>query len=54
MIKLVIKLGTLATFLMALSTAPWLTPAFAAGGGGGGGGEASSAMNPGPSDLDQT
>jgi tetratricopeptide (TPR) repeat protein len=51
MIKLVIKLGTLATFLMALSTAPWLTPAFAAGGGGGGGGggEASSAMDPGPS-----
>jgi len=48
MIKLVIKLGTLATFLMALSTAPWLTPAFAAGGGGGGG-EASSAMDPGPS-----
>ena len=49
MIKLVIKLGTLATFLMALSTAPWLTPAFAAGGGGGGGGEPSSAMDPGPS-----
>jgi tetratricopeptide (TPR) repeat protein len=38
MIKGVLKLGTLATFLMALSTAPSLTPAFAAGGGGGGGG----------------
>ena len=36
MIKAVIKVGTLATFLMALSTSP--TPAFAAGGGGGGGG----------------
>ena len=49
MMKLAIKLGTLAPILMALSTAPSLTPAFAAGGGGGGGGEASSAMNPGPS-----
>ena len=49
MIKLAIKLGTLAAFLMALSTAPSLTPVFAARGGGGGGGEASSAMNPGPS-----
>ena len=38
MIKGVLKLGTLATFLMALSTAPSPTPAFAAGGGGGGGG----------------
>jgi tetratricopeptide (TPR) repeat protein len=39
MIKGVLKLGTLATFLMALSTAPSpTTPAFAAGGGGGGGG----------------
>ena len=37
MIKGVLKLGTLATFLMALSTAPSSTPAFAAGGGGGGG-----------------
>jgi tetratricopeptide (TPR) repeat protein len=37
MIKLVIKLGMLATFLVAMSTAPSLTPAFAAGGGGGGG-----------------
>jgi tetratricopeptide (TPR) repeat protein len=37
MIKLVIKLGTLATFLVAINTAPSLTPAFAAGGGGGGG-----------------
>jgi tetratricopeptide (TPR) repeat protein len=36
MIKAVIRLGTLATFLVALSTSP--TPAFAAGGGGGGGG----------------
>jgi tetratricopeptide (TPR) repeat protein len=36
MIKGVIKLGTLATFLMALSTAPSPTPALAAGGGGGG------------------
>jgi tetratricopeptide (TPR) repeat protein len=50
MIKLAIKLGTLAPILMALSTAPSFTPAFAAGGGGGGGGgEPSSAMNPGPS-----
>ena len=32
MIKLAIKLGTLAPILMALSTAPSLTPAFAAGG----------------------
>ncbi len=48
MIKLAIKLGTLAPVLMALSTAPSLTPALAAGGGGGGGG-ASSAMDPGPS-----
>ena len=38
MIKGVLKLGTLATFLMTLSTAPSPTPAFAAGGGGGGGG----------------
>jgi tetratricopeptide (TPR) repeat protein len=38
MIKAVIKLGMLATFLVALSTAPSPTPAFAAGGGGGGGG----------------
>jgi tetratricopeptide (TPR) repeat protein len=37
MIKVVVKLGTLATFLMALGTAPSSTPAFAAGGGGGGG-----------------
>jgi tetratricopeptide (TPR) repeat protein len=37
MIKLVIKLVTLATFLMALIAAPLLTPVFAAGGGGGGG-----------------
>src|SRR6476660_2653902 len=51
MIKLAIKLGTLAPVLVALSTAPSLTPALAAGGGGGGGGggEASPAMNPGPS-----
>src|SRR6267378_1962627 len=48
MIKLAIKLATLAPVLMALSTAPSLTPALAAGGGGGGG-EASSAMDPGPS-----
>jgi tetratricopeptide (TPR) repeat protein len=34
MIKAVVRLGTLATFLMALSTAPSPTPAFAAGGGG--------------------
>jgi tetratricopeptide (TPR) repeat protein len=38
MIKLVIKLGTLATFLMALITASSLTPAGAAGGGAGGAG----------------
>jgi tetratricopeptide (TPR) repeat protein len=37
MTKGVIKLVTLATFLMALIAAPWLTPVFAAGGGGGGG-----------------
>jgi tetratricopeptide (TPR) repeat protein len=43
MVKTVIKLGTLATFLMALSTAPSLTPVFAAGGGGGGGGDPPSA-----------
>jgi len=48
MIKLAIKLATLAPVLMALSTAPSPTPALAAGGGGGGG-EASSAMDPGPS-----
>ena len=46
MIKLAIKLGTLATFLVAMNTAASLTPALAAGGGGG---EASSAMDPGPS-----
>jgi tetratricopeptide (TPR) repeat protein len=46
MIKLAIRLGTLTPILLALSTAPSLTPVFAAGGGGGG--EASSAMNPGP------
>jgi hypothetical protein len=34
MIKGVLKLGTLATFVMALGTAPSPTPAFAAGGGG--------------------
>ena len=51
MIKLAIRLGMLTPILLALSTAPSLTPVFAAGGGGGGGGggEASSAMNPGPS-----
>jgi tetratricopeptide (TPR) repeat protein len=37
MIKSVIKLVTLATFLMALIVAPSLIPALAAGGGGGGG-----------------
>jgi tetratricopeptide (TPR) repeat protein len=48
--KLVTRCVTLATFLMALITAPSLTPVFAAGGGGGGGGgDASSAMDPGPS-----
>jgi tetratricopeptide (TPR) repeat protein len=36
MIKDVIRLGTLATLLVALSTATSPTPAFAAGGGGGG------------------
>lgn len=52
MIKLGIRLVTLATFSMALMAAPSLPPVFAAGGGGGGGGgggEASSAMDPGPS-----
>ena len=34
MIKLAIKLGTLAPVLLALGTAPSLTPALAAGGGG--------------------
>ncbi len=38
MLKRVIKFGTLATFLMALTAEPSLSPAFAAGGGGGGGG----------------
>jgi Flp pilus assembly protein TadD len=38
MTKLLVKLGTLAAFLMALITAFSLTPAGAAGGGGGGGG----------------
>jgi len=38
MIKLAIRLGTLTSILLALSTAPSLTPVFAAGGGGGGGG----------------
>jgi tetratricopeptide (TPR) repeat protein len=37
MTTLVIKLGTLAMFLMALIAAPLSTPVFAAGGGGGGG-----------------
>jgi tetratricopeptide (TPR) repeat protein len=45
MIKLVIKLGTLTMFLMALITAPLLTPVFAAGGGGGGG-DSSAMSNP--------
>jgi len=49
MIKLVIKLGTLTTFLVAMNATSSLTPTFAAGGGGGGGGEASSVMDPGPS-----
>ena len=51
MIKLMTRLVTLATFLMALIAAPSLMPAFAAGGGGGGGGggDTSSVMNPGPS-----
>jgi hypothetical protein len=51
MIKLVIKLGTLATFLVAMNTASSLIPAFAAGGGGGGGGGPPdvSIMDPGPS-----
>jgi tetratricopeptide (TPR) repeat protein len=39
MIKPVIRLVTLAMFLMALIAAPPLVPAFAAGGGGGGGGD---------------
>jgi hypothetical protein len=38
MIKLAIRLITLATFLMALMAAPSVVPALAAGGGGGGGG----------------
>ncbi|MGZ5876366.1 MAG: tetratricopeptide repeat protein [Bradyrhizobium sp.] len=45
MIKGVLKLGTLATFLTALSTAPSPTPAFAAGGGG----DPPSAASPPPS-----
>jgi Tetratricopeptide repeat len=52
MIKTAIKPGTLspillAPILLALGTAPSLTPALAAGGGGGGGGT-SDAMNPSP------
>jgi len=49
MIKLAIRLGTLAIFLMALIAAPPVTPSFAAGGGGGGGGgEAPSSYPPPP------
>jgi tetratricopeptide (TPR) repeat protein len=46
MTKGVIKLVTLATFLMALIAAPWLTPVRAAGGGGGGGGDPSASTYP--------
>jgi predicted Zn-dependent protease len=38
MTRLVIKLVTLATFLMTVAAVPSVNPAFAAGGGGGGGG----------------
>jgi hypothetical protein len=38
MTRLVIKLVTLATFLMTVAAVPSMMPAFAAGGGGGGGG----------------
>ena len=49
MIKLAIRLVTLATFLMALMAAPSVIPAFAAGGGGGGGGGGGEdVMNPSP------
>jgi tetratricopeptide (TPR) repeat protein len=51
MIKSVIRLATLATFLMALNAPASFTPAFGAGGGGGGGGggDASDPRDPGPS-----
>jgi Flp pilus assembly protein TadD len=46
MIKSVIKLVTLATFLMGLIAVPSVIPAFAAGGGGGGGGGGEDLMRP--------
>jgi hypothetical protein len=51
MIKSVIRLATLATFLMALNAPASFTPAFGAGGGGGGGGggDAADPRDPGPS-----
>ena len=50
MIKSVVRLATLATFLMALNSPASFTPAFGAGGGGGGGGgDASDPRDPGPS-----
>jgi tetratricopeptide (TPR) repeat protein len=52
MVKLVIRVATLATFLMALIAPSSFVPAFAAGGnggGGGGGGEPPSSAYPAPS-----
>ena len=39
MVRIAVKLVSLAGFVMALVVAPTVIPAFAAGGGGGGGGE---------------
>ena len=56
MIKLAIRLVTLATFLMALMAAPSVIPALAAGGGGGGGGGGvgEDLMNPTPPTVPET
>ena len=57
MIKLAIRLVTLATFLMALMAAPSVIPALAAGGGGGGGGGGGvgeDLMNPTPPTVPET
>ena len=48
MTRLMIKLVTLATFLMTLVAVPSVIPAFAAGGGGGGGGGGEDQMHPAP------
>jgi tetratricopeptide (TPR) repeat protein len=49
MIKSVIRLTTLATFLMALNASASFTPAFGAGGGGGGGGDGTDPKDQGSS-----